>query len=1308
MALPRLQDLALQALEQQLACAPPDWRRGLAAAVGAMAPVGSKWALLVALARRGALTDHMLRCLWSGAEFSGFVSALSLSGCAGVSGSCLAECLGAGSGAGGGGGQGDGCPGAGGSSWVIAAAAGDEGSSGQPPGPGGSLSLAPAVAPAVCLRSLSLHGCHRISDADLCCILPYLGRLASLDCSSCPLLGDEAVKAVGERLYSLTSLDLSECCEVSDLTCLAKCRQLRCLRLAGCWRVAPATASGGPSIRAEDAAEARAPACTRPLPAFLAAGPALTELDVSALPGLTDADIWGLWGAKADLAYLEGGGAVRVEALRSAWPCRTSLTSLSFSGTGISSEVPPCLAAACPALAHLRLSNCRHVAGAAVITAVRIRTAQLTAAARWDRTCRVPPAPQPAPGTSCGSASPGPTAPAPVPCGPVGFQTLAAGCLSSWQEAPETLLGEELLLEVAATAQAATELALGLAAGGLRPLTHPGADGARAADGMGAGPVGAGEVRAQELPGLGVEELGEAAMLEDLFEEAKAAAPEPAPAAAHAAAGAWPGAGVQAGATGAAGGAAVVAPVATALSGLTSLDLSGVGEFSDMAAVRLAAACPRLRAACLSGCCRLSDEGLAALAALTGLTALDLTDCAPPLGTARARAPGFAFRRPVRPGGGASGGSGGSTGSSADDGGGKRSRRSGPNDRGFASLVTALAAAPSAALQCPAPGRLIGSSAGTAAPPEAAAVSGPTEAQQLSAAAPAAGGLVSLQLGGTEAGDATLRAVSGLSRLELRGCRGVSDLGLLQALECCPGLQCLKLSGCSQLSPAALGASGGVAGASAGASGSFGREAGVGGAGGRGLLGSGGARGVNTRARALRKVSLPSALSSPAALSWLLGADLSSPLSPAASFASTPPTPYSAYATPGPDMASATDPPAAPARLAARGAGDDEGCSQAGSMATGKAAEVTAAPGPMVPLSTLWALQQLDCTLGPATGGGGGPGGSAAASAASASATDAFLRRLPSACPLLRSLRLRNAAGSGDEGAAAVLRGCRLLRRFSLSGCPLLTDATLQLALSLAADDGGPEASTNPLASGGGGVVPGGQAGGDVAQADAEEGEADEHAQWGRGGERLRGALVHLELSGCGAITGACPGLEEPLPPPHPAPAPACPDGRHRGPSASAHPEQQQRPPQPRLLLLSLSLEGCTRLRPRAVAGLVGSCPVLRELAAPVCLEGVRAAAKGCPHLRTLRITAVPGLGGAGDGWGSAGAWSAAVAAGAKQGANRGHVMAWWPLQVPGEAGEAVVWGALVRLEAPAVLRADVGLQAWAGLRCPPVQLAYT
>lgn len=127
----------------------------------------------------------------------------------------------------------------------------------------------------------------------------------------------------------------------------------------------------------------------------------------------------------------------------------------------------------------------------------------------------------------------------------------------------------------------------------------------------------------------------------------------------------------------------------------------------------------------------------------------------------------------------------------------KRPRRSGLTDRGLAALLTYLTQP-----QSPPPSSQGHQSAerqeqqqrlrqteapqcqlplySTIGEPMAMSIVGPRAWTATVSGGGVGRGLRMLRLGGTDVGDVALRSLAGLSRLELPGCKGVSDLGLLQ------------------------------------------------------------------------------------------------------------------------------------------------------------------------------------------------------------------------------------------------------------------------------------------------------------------------------------------------------------------------------------------------------------------------------------------------------------------------------------------------------------------------------------------------
>ncbi len=143
----------------------------------------------------------------------------------------------------------------------------------------------------------------------------------------------------------------------------------------------------------------------------------------------------------------------------------------------------------------------------------------------------------------------------------------------------------------------------------------------------------------------------------------------------------------------------------------------------------------------------------------------------------RVRAPGSAFRRPAGslPHAAAGGASASATGHSDH----KRQRRAGVTDEGLSDLIIRLHQQGS---QSPTDSRP--AAASSRADPGGKGAGVWEGSGSGSAGGMVACGLRGLAVGGTDAGECTLRALGacggGLTRLELQGCRAVSDLELLQ------------------------------------------------------------------------------------------------------------------------------------------------------------------------------------------------------------------------------------------------------------------------------------------------------------------------------------------------------------------------------------------------------------------------------------------------------------------------------------------------------------------------------------------------
>ncbi len=465
----------------------------------------------------------------------------------------------------------------------------------------------------------------------------------------------------------------------------------------------------------------------------------------------------------------------------------------------------------------------------------------------------------------------------------------------------------------------------------------------------------------------------------------------------------------------------------------------------------------------------------------------------------------------------------------------------------------------------------------------------------------------------------------------------------------------------------------------------------------------------NARARSLRKVSLPGRMSNDATVAWLLGLPTDHPYT-----------------------------------------------------------------SPHLP-DSLWTLQHLDLsspssTSSPATASSI-PTAPIASTLSSTHITDSLLQRLPLSCPLLHTLRLRGAAAVTDAGAAAALAGLRLLRRFTLTGSPHVTDATLTLAVSLALAQ--PSASTRAAREDLHMGVLAGPTG--AVQEPGEDSGGGDHFSW-RGCVSTSaplGCLLHLDLSGCGGISGvgvlpadahaarcqggggvgqlggggapwvdntqgssACGGCEAQL-----LSRPRAADPR---PTAPSPPPQQQQ----ELLLLSLSLEGCRQLRSAALPAILTRCLHLQSLAAPLDSVLLVQAMRSCRNLRSLKVTANDSRGrGGGAGSGRAQLGPGSGAAGGGGGADGGGVLRAWPGNAEamrctvaslaagavagthgeghGELGASVRvgggcdgcgrgigvqdsgWLALSRLEVPSSLRTDPQLRAWLAAR-PWVAVSYS
>ncbi|EFJ46496.1 hypothetical protein VOLCADRAFT_93017 [Volvox carteri f. nagariensis] len=794
-------------------------------------------------------------------------------------------------------------------------------------------------------------------------------HITVLDVSGCHQLGNESVAAVGAQLSNrLTSLDLSGCWLASQVGARVRYTLLgRALRLSGCWRLA----SGGPLnpvVEAEEGIEVQQPPQYvveggeagvaalqgegRPpqVHVLLRCTPALQELDLSGIVALSDVDLQVLWSTEPTTGGEDrvggssasagcGGSGGKAEVHDGILPCSQTLTSLSLSSTSISSRVPPLLVASCPSLAHMRVSYCHQLTGCSILAAARIRAAQIRAAVGATGT---------GPGgrgldgdgDTCSHLKAGPdeaeTSRTSATSGGSGDNGLGATVAGAEGAAAAGFLGRVEGFRTLCAAGLShwdeePEVVLGEVL--IRRLVDRAEQSVQAGVGGGgrhggsgvsievaSGDGGGGAGSGVRSEALTAEALGRAGMVEDLFDSS---GPD--------------GCGL-------------------AMDGVTYLDLSGTAQFSDMAAARLSACCYRLSGLCLAGCFHLSDEGLSHLRALTRLTSLDLTNCTPGPGAQRCRAPGSAFNRPTS--------SEGPTAYPASGNRSKRPRHGGVTDRGLAVLLADLVQ----------PRQV---------QPFERPPAGLRQLEQQQDKLAGIGPFRILRLGGTLAGEAALRSVAGVSRLDMANCKGATDLGVLQALERSPRLQVLKLSGCPQLTAAALGCSDlGPRYRQSAAACESGEPRTAASAG-------------NNRSRNLLEVSLPGGLSYDAAVRWLLG---------------------------GVDS-------------------EDIG--------TGVSAR-TYVPGS----NTLWALQSLDLGAPLLSSSSSFRAVNAMASMAgtvtrrvAAGITDDLLQRLPSCCPLLRTLRLRGAVAVTDAGAGTVLRGCRLLRRFMLTGSPHVTDATLALAI---------------------------------------------------------------------------------------------------------------------------------------------------------------------------------------------------------------------------------------------------------------------
>lgn len=282
--------------------------------------------------------------------------------------------------------------------------------------------------------------------------------------------------------------------------------------------------------------------------------------------------------------------------------------------------------------------------------------------------------------------------------------------------------------------------------------------------------------------------------------------------------------------------------------------------------------------------------------------------------------------------------------------------------------------------------------------------------------------------------DTSLRGLSGLTSLLLRGCKRLSDTGVLQCLLACPHLARLDLASCSQLSAAALGCSAHASRpAASGASP-------VGGSSQQAQRGSGSAGAqqgtalppsICSLAHTIpRRVALPKlAAAGPEVLAWLAGH-------------SHPPSSTTAGASRG----SGGGLPA--------GGSYGSGVGPTGGLDRGLAAPLGCSP-----------LQKLELTLGSSaaaplraagdassSGGSAGHGGGSSGHggrAGTVPVTDGHLAALAAACPQLKSLQLLSAGLLCGGLAAALVASCRLLSRLSVTDSTVLGDADLAVLAQL-------------------------------------------------------------------------------------------------------------------------------------------------------------------------------------------------------------------------------------------------------------------
>ena len=186
------------------------------------------------------------------------------------------------------------------------------------------------------LTSLNLSGCGQLTDVS---VLAGLTALTSLDLSGCGQLTDVSVLA---GLTALTSLDLSGCGQLTDVSVLAGLTALTSLNLSGCEQLTDVSGLAGLT--------------------------ALTSLDLSGCEQLTDVSV--LAGLTA-LTSLNLSGCKQLTDV-SVLAGLTALTSLNLSGCEQLTDVS--VLAGLTALTSLNLSGCEQLTDVSVLAGLTALT----------------------------------------------------------------------------------------------------------------------------------------------------------------------------------------------------------------------------------------------------------------------------------------------------------------------------------------------------------------------------------------------------------------------------------------------------------------------------------------------------------------------------------------------------------------------------------------------------------------------------------------------------------------------------------------------------------------------------------------------------------------------------------------------------------------------------------------------------------------------------------------------------------------------------------------------------------------------